>query len=414
MVEAKELSLKERIAVTYRNDLLRSPFYGILEAGWTTFVLLIAIRHFDAPESYKALIAAASPIGFLLTPLTLYFAVRQKWRPSRLCAYMFFLTTFLILGASVIESLLLFTVLMMSSQIAAVQQGPLVTQIYAENYPASQRGSRIAIPFMLISLSAILFSLLGGRALDQSMNYYRWLLWIMAFSAIAYGWIVNCLPSSPLSTKAVGNPWQNLSLVWKDRFFGYLLGSWMLLGLGHLIAVPIRVEYLANPDFGINADNLEIAFLLAVVPSVIRILSTRLWGHIFDRFHLITTRNLLSVFSLIAMSLFFFAENIVVLTIAMVFFGLSMGGGKIIWQLWVTKIAPSEKVSAYMSVHMVFTGMRGTFAPFIGYWILGKSNPQGVALTGMCLIFISFILFECLRNHQRFADKIDSSLNHTV
>lgn len=404
MVEAKQLSLEERTIATYRNDLLKAPFYGVLEAGWTAFVLLIAIRQFDAPESYKALIAAASPIGFLLTPITLYIAVKQQLQLGRLCAYMFFLTAFLILGASVIESLLVFSVFMMTSQMAAVQQGPLITQIYAENYPPSQRGSRIAMPFVIISLSAILFSLLGGRLLDQSMEHYRALLWIMAFSAVAYGWIINCMPSAPLSSEAVGSPWQNLGLIWKDRFFGYLLGSWMLLGLGHMITVPIRVEYLANPDFGINADNLEIAFLLAVVPSAVRILSTRLWGRVFDRFHLITTRNLLSISSLIAMSLFFFAENSIVLTIAMVFFGLSMGGGKIIWHLWVTKIAPPEKVSAYMSVHMAFTGIRGTMAPFIGYWILGKSTPQGVALTGMLLIFISFVLFECLRNHERFAD----------
>jgi hypothetical protein len=58
-----------RAAATYRNDVLRAPFYGILEAGWSTFALLIAIRHFDAPETYKAFFAGAWPIGFLLTPL---------------------------------------------------------------------------------------------------------------------------------------------------------------------------------------------------------------------------------------------------------------------------------------------------------------------------------------------------------
>lgn len=404
MAEAMQLSPEERTAATYRNDVLKAPFYGILEAGWQTFVLLIAIRHFDAPESCKAFIVGASPIGFLLTPVTVYLAARWRFRPSMVAAYMFFLTALLIVGATVIESLLLFTVFMMTSQMAAVQQGPLMTQIYAENYPASQRGSRIAMPFILTSLSAILFSLAGGRLLDQSMDYYRFLLWIMALSAVAYSCVINRIPSVPLSTKTVGNPWQNLSLIWKDRFFGYLLGSWMLLGLGYLITVPIRVEYLANPDFGINSDNVEIAFLLAVIPSAVRILSTRLWGHVFDQFHLITTRNLLSVFSLTAIALFFFAESIFVLTVAMIFFGLSMGGGKIIWNLWVTKIAPPEKVSAYMSVHMAFTGIRGTLAPFIGYWILSKSNPQGVALGGMLLILISVVLFECLRKHERFGD----------
>lgn len=404
MAEATKLSPEERMDATYRNDVLKAPFYGILEAGWLTFVLLTAIRRFDAPESYKAFIVGASPIGFLLTPITVYLAARWRFRPSMVAAYVFFLTAFLIVGATMIESLLLFTVLMMISQMAAVQQGPLMTQIYAENYPSSQRGSRIAVPFMLTSLSAILFSLAGGLLLDQSMDYYRFLFWIMALSAVAYSWVINRIPSVPLSTETVGNPWQNLSLIWKDRLFGYLLGSWMLLGLGYLIIVPIRVEYLANPDFGINSNNVEIAFLLTVIPSAVRILSTRVWGHVFDRFHLITMRNLLSVFSLTAIALFFFAESIFVLTVAMIFFGLSMGGGKVIWNLWVTKIAPPEKVSAYMSVHMAFTGIRGTLAPFLGYWVLSKSNPQGVALASMLLIITSVVLFECLRNHERFTD----------
>ncbi len=404
MAEARSLSSEERAAATYRNDVLKAPFYGILEAGWSTFVLLIAIRNFNAPDNYKAFIAGASPIGFLLTPLTIYFAAKWQLRPSLLCSCMFSVTAVLIFGATVMESLLLFTALMIISQVAAVQQGPLITQIYAENYPASQRGSRVAMPLVLASLSTVLFSLAGGQVLDQSMKYYRYLLWIMAISAVAYGWIMNRIPSVPLSIKTVGNPWQNLSLIWKDRFFGYLLGSWMLLGLGNLITMPIRVEYLANPAYNINLDNVTIAFLLVVVPSTVRILSTRFWGRVFDKFHLITTRNILNVFFLLGILCFFFTENRIVLLIAMTFVGLSMGGGKIIWNLWVTKIAPPEKVSAYMSVHMALTGVRGTLAPFIGYWILSKSVPQGVALIGILLIFVSIILFECLRNHRRFSD----------
>jgi putative effector of murein hydrolase len=122
MAEARSLSSEERAAATYRNDVLKAPFYGILEAGWSTFVLLIAIRHFNAPDNYKAFIAGASPIGFLLTPLTIYFAARWQLRPSLLCSYMFSVTAVLIFGATVMESLFLFTVLMMISQVAAVQQ----------------------------------------------------------------------------------------------------------------------------------------------------------------------------------------------------------------------------------------------------------------------------------------------------
>ena len=373
-----------------------------MEAGWSTFALLIAIRHYGAPESYKAFIAAAWPIGFLLTPLTLHCVAKRQFRPSLASASMFALAALLMLGATVVQSLTVFTAFIIASQMATVQQGPLMIQIYAENYPASERGKRMTTPFILTASSMILFSLLGGWLLDRSINSYHLLFVIMVVSAAVCAWATNRMPSTTLSTKHVGNPWQNFSLIWKDKLFGYLLGSWMLLGLGNLITMPIRVEYLANPKFGINADNTSIAFLLVVVPAAARILSTKLWGNLFDQLHFITIRNLLNILFLLGIAGFFFTTNIYLLTFAMILVGLATGGGKIIWSLWVTRIASHEKVSSYMSIHMALTGFRGTLAPFIGYWILSHSAHQGVAYVGMVLIAISIALFECVRHHKRF------------
>ena len=373
-----------------------------MEAGWSTFALLIAIRHYGAPESYKAFIAAAWPIGFLLTPLTLHCVAKRQFRPSLASASMFALAALLMVGATVVQSLTVFTAFIIASQMATVQQGPLMIQIYAENYPASERGKRMTTPFILTATSMILFSLLGGWLLDRSINSYHLLFVIMVVSAAVCAWATNRIPSTTLSTEHVGNPWQNFSLIWKDKLFGYLLGSWMLLGLGNLITMPIRVEYLANPKFGINADNTSIAFLLVVVPAAARILSTKLWGHLFDKLHFITIRNLLNIFFLLGIAGFFFTTNIFLLTFAMILVGLATGGGKIIWSLWVTRIASHEKVSSYMSIHMALTGFRGTLAPFIGYWILSHSAHQGVAYVGMILIAISIALFECVRHHKRF------------
>ena len=401
MMESRCPSIIARADTTYRNDILRAPFSGVLEAGWSTLILLIAIRHFSAPENYKAFIASAPPIGFLLTPLTTYLVAKWHLRPSLVSACVLALTALLFVGATVIESLFLFTVLIMMSQIITVQQGPLMTQIYTENYPASQRGRRLATPFIITALSTILFSLAGGQLLDWSMAYYPWLLLAMAFSALACALATNRIPSTPLSTKMAGGPLQNLSLIWKDKLFGCMLGSWMLLGLGNLITIPIRVEYLANPRYNINLENTSVAFLLVMVPSVVRILSTKLFGRLFDNLHFITIRNLLNVFYLLGIICFFLTENIIVLTLAMAFVGLSNGGGKIVWHLWVTKIAPPEKVSAYMSVHMALTGVRGTLAPFLGYWILSRFSPQGVAMVSTLLICISIVSFEYLRHHKR-------------
>jgi len=389
---------------TYRNDLLRAPFMGILEAGWMTFALVIAIRYFDASETHKAFIAGAGPIGFLLTPITLYFAANLRACPSRACALVFGIATLLLVGASVAQSLLFFTLFAVASQVAAVQSGPLMLQIYTENYTRAERGRRMTWPFILTALFSIGFALVGGRLLDQKIDGYHWIFIFMTVAAALSALACLKIPSSPLSRDNVGNPWQSFSLIWKDSFFGFILGCWMLLGLGNLIALPVRIDYLANPIYGVNASNTTIAMLMLIIPAIFRILSTKMWGHLFDRLHFVTTRNLLSFFFLLSVALFFFTTNIYLLGIAMAFQGLAFGGGKIFWSLWVTKIAPESKASSYMSIHMALTGLRGTLAPFIGYAILSRSTPASVAIIGMLLITVSMVLFELVRGHPRLRE----------
>ena len=391
----------DKASTTYHLDKLKAPAYGVLEAGWATFALVVAIRYFDAGETHKAFIAGAGPIGFLLTPVTLFIAASLRARPSMACMVAFALSGLLLVGAGLGPTLLFFTLFAVTSQMAAVQHGPLMLQIYTENYAATERGSRMTSPFILTAAFSVLFAYFGGVVLDWEIAAYPLLFLLMAVAALIAAYACSRMPGSPLSRKHVGNPWQNFSLIWKDRFFGYLLGSWMLLGLGNLVALPVRIDYLARPEYGINADNTTIALLMVIIPAAARILSTKIWGRLFDRMHFVSTRNLLNLFFLLSIGLFFFSQNMILLGIAMAFQGVAMGGGKIIWNLWVTKIAPDEKVSSYMSVHMALTGLRGTLAPFLGYWILSQSSPAVVAYVGMGLISFSILLFELIRSHQR-------------
>lgn len=390
-----------RPEATFRNDAWMAPFYGVLEAGWTSFALVVAIRFFGAPEGIKAFIAGAMPMGFLLAPLSLYAAARAGMRPNRACVAAFGLSALAMLGGALAPNLAFFAVLVILAQVAAAQHAPPKLQVYAENYTSDERGKRVTRPLILIASAAIAFSLYGGWLLDADIGLYRGLFLAMAAAAAACAWFCGHYPCSPLSRDSVGNPWQNISLIWKDRLFGWLLSSWMLLGFGNLITLPIRVEYLANPAYGINAENRAIAFLLLVVPSTCRILSTRVWGRFFDRFNLVLTRNALNACLMTGILLFFFSRHIALLTLAMVFVGLAMGGGKIMWTLWVTRIAPPDQASSYMSVHMAMTGLRGSVAPFAGYAILAAGAPATVGLVGAGLIVLSIAMFFAVLRHPR-------------
>ena len=183
-----------------------------------------------------------------------------------------------------------------------------------------------------------------------------------------------------------------------------MLGAWMILGIGNLICLPIRYEYLANPEYGLYINNTQIAFIMIAIPAFTKILSTFLWASLFDKLKLITTRNLNNWFFFLSVILFFLSDNLILISIASACQGIALGGGKIFWNLWVTKIAPTKKVSSYMSVHMALTGIRGSFAPFLGYAILVISSPLTVAIIGSILILISILMFEQYKNHPRLAN----------
>lgn len=386
---------------THRNDQLRAPFLGILETGWSTFALVIAIRHFEADETIKAWITGAGPMGFLLAPISLYIAARLKLCAHQACAILFAASALLLCIVAGAKYLSIYCLAIVFSQVCAVQCTPFMLKIFTDHYAPNERGQRMSRPFILAALSAIAFSVWGGSALDNSLQNYPLIFIIMALSGFALAQLSRRFVSTPITQTHTGNPWQNLSLMWQDRFFGYLLFAWMLLGFGNLITLPIRIEYLADPKYGINASNTTISILMLVIPACTRIASTPLWSRLFDKASLITNRNILNLFFLLSIAGFFYSTNLLVIGLSMAAFGIALGGGKILWSLWVTKIAPAEKSPAYMSIHMALTGARGTLAPFIGYWILSQFHAQAVARSGILLIVVACIAFECIRHHPR-------------
>ena len=131
------------------------------------------------------------------------------------------------------------------------------------------------------------------------------------------------------------------------------------------------------------------------------IFSTQLWGWIFDRIHFIKTRLLIN-FCFIASFLFFFYSNsLASFVLSAVFNGFALGGGMLVWHLWVTKIAPEGTAPAYMSSHGAFSGVKGIVAPFLGFAVINKLGPQSVAIIASTLMVVSCLIFLSTWKHQR-------------
>ena len=149
----------------------------------------------------------------------------------------------------------------------------------------------------------------------------------------------------------------------------------MFLGFATLMMIPLRIEYLANPQHGVTLhgqmlSTAQIAMLVGVIPNLARLVLSPIWGVLFDRMNFFVLRITLNIgFALGAIS-FFVGGEMIWLVIAAVLFGISNAGADVAWSLWVTKFAPPERVADYMSVHTFFTGVRGVLAPLLAFYVV--------------------------------------------
>ncbi|MDP0499712.1 MAG: MFS transporter [Verrucomicrobiota bacterium JB022] len=387
----------EIVRQTFRWDMLRGASQGVLESVQQAFALVIAIRVFHASEMLKPFVAAGWGLGLLFGPFIMPLLGRLPLRPSSLAALCWLLTGAALALSAMMPTIQTYVIVVLCAQFLMAQNVPLITQLLSDNYPASQRGKRLAMSNLMLALSGVGAATIFGWLLDANLDYYRIVLLISAAVAWAGAFAFWRIPSSRDAAPRVRNPLEHLELVRKDTIFRQMLIGWMFMGLGNLMMLPLRAEYLANPAYGLQLSNTEISLLLVTYVAVFRILSTFVWGYLFDRFDLIYTRIAVNLSFMAYILIFFHAQEMWQLVIGSLFFGIATGGGGILWQIWVTKVAPPHLVGAYMSIHGGFTGLRSTFAPFLGFGILAWAQPSAAAWTSSALILISSLLFLPLR-----------------
>jgi len=177
----------------------------------------------------------------------------------------------------------------------------------------------------------------------------------------------------------------------------------MIMGFGNLMMIPIRVDYLANPVYGLEKSELVIAVLTLVIPNVFRLLLNPFWGRMFDRINLFLLRAVLNLFFAAGILIFFNSSTMTGMVIGQICFGIAHAGGDIAWGLWVTKLAPPNRVADYMSVHTFFTGVRGVLAPVIGFGVLasGLAVDSLSQMSGGLIILSAIMLIPTIRQTRK-------------
>jgi hypothetical protein len=412
------MQANDRTTITYRYDRLRALVAGVMEAAGMIFLLLIAVRHFDAGPFAKAAIAGGGSVGLVLSP---WVVSRVRWSgvpvaiaASRITA--FGALTFVIMAmVPFLWVYVLGSVLALASSAAIV---PLLTQIYQENYQSHDRGRRFARAMMIRIATAAAFSEIAGRILSAHIGWFRWLLLVFAASCAFASFCLARCPSHPLATSEGTHPFRALRYARHDRLLRQTLIAWMFLGFALLMMAPLRIEYLANPRYGVTWHGemltaATIALLTGVIPNLARLAFNPIWGWLFDKMNFFVLRLTLNIGFIAGIISFFITGSVAGLVFGAVLFGIANGGGDVAWSLWVTKFAPNDRVADYMSVHTFFTGVRGIMAPLVAFYVVSDVplHMLGWVSVGLILIGSLFLLPEVRFGNQgrRGADALESA-----
>lgn len=374
---------------TFRNELWRSLPAGVIDSMATTFGMLIAVRVFHLGDLAKSIFLSATSSGLITSLFVVPLLLRARSTIPRTAARVQMLGGVCMAAAALFpKSPVLFVAGLSLGLFCFSMQIPLMTQIYRLNYPEAARGKLFAIAGVARAATAVGFGFLGGWLLGARLDNYVWLLWAFAFSGFLSGWWTYGLPTTHWEWAETQDTrlWAALRWVRIDRDFRTLLISWMMMGIGNLVASCLFVEYLANPRHGINLPERTVVWITGVIPVVLRMLSSYPWGLIYDRVGLFKVRAILNVIFALGILTFYLGEGVVAWSLGMAFWGIANAGGNVTWGLWVTKLAPKHAVAEYMSVHSFLTGLRGLVAPYLAFAAIGVMSFQALSL--LCCVGI--------------------------
>ncbi|MCB1227803.1 MAG: MFS transporter [Verrucomicrobiales bacterium] len=383
---------------TFRWELLRSIPNGALDTLASTFAMIIAVRAFAAGDGAKSVLLASNSAGMILSLALVPILLRTGAGLTRMATGIQLLAAACLIVASLFpHSSLAVLGGMSGSQLFLALQVPLITAIYQANYPAQRRGQLFAITNTTRAAAAMAMGFAGGWWLGRDAGHYPWLLWAFSAALILSALSTLRLPyTQPPEEITAGSRSLIGALRWirEDRTFRRMLISWMVLGMGNLIAMALFVEFLANPKHGIDLPEKDIAWIVGVVPLLFRLIFSYPWGMVFDRVNFFIVRSSLNVFFALSIFIFFHSHHPWGWTVAMALFGFANAGGQLTWSLWVTKLAPPHAVAEYMAVHTFLTGLRGVIAPSLGFLMIQHMSFETLSIVCVTAILAAsgFIL----------------------
>jgi hypothetical protein len=182
---------------------------------------------------------------------------------------------------------------------------------------------------------------------------------------------------------------ESLQILREDRAFRNYQWWQFLNGASFLLMAAPLMFMVSREMTDAATQYARATVVLQIVPMVTSIVFTQLWAPLFDRVHISVFRMHQGLVSVVAHSVLLagaLAGQLWVVAVAQFLVGVSNAAGNLAWNLGQYDFAPPERTAAYMGVHVMLTGLRGSVAPFLGVWLYAAMGRWVFAISvAMCV-----------------------------
>lgn len=296
---------------------------------------------------------------------------------------------------------------------------PAQNAIYQANFQRRNRGTVFGIYTSLQTFSLLVFSFIAGRILDLQESRFRYFFLVVALTGMISALIMSSIKvprklmpgRAPLKWREifVQPVYRMLEVFKSNREFAIFERSFFIYGIGYMILLPVIPKFLVEV---LQMGYSQTFLAKGVISQLAILILSPLAGRIFDRKNPVHFAALTFGFLGLYPGIMFLASwltgydqvNLIVY-LGFLTFGIVMSAISVSWNISSIYFAGNEDVSMYQSVHVTLTGLRGLFAPFLGYLLLKFLGIRVVFLAACCFFLTASLL--CWRQYGQIKKKFD-------
>lgn len=388
-------ALPPRVKHTFYYDIKAAMLFGIFGGSIFPFITIIG-RKIGATEFQISLLTAAP---YIATAFAIFWTedILGKGRvwyvvwPNVVGRAILFCMFFVVNPFA-------YTFIIFIYMIITAIPFPSYASVMKTNYPDKERGKLMGYVRVGSACFWILASIIAGWVLEGDTYNYRYIFPIAALfgilSALEFGMIkVRLEKKKRQRLEAISH----LTAPLKNKaFLGFLI-NYSIFEFGLLLWLPLYPLILVDK---VHISNIT-AGIFGALYSGMWLLGFFFWGRFIDRHTLSNSLKLFFIITAFIPFIYLLTYNIYFLALAQMIAGITFAAIELIGYVVITRMSHHKETPRYMAIHVVFGGLRGSIAPFLGPIIMnnfGVQTAHAISLLLMLSAFLSVSFIKDVKN----------------